>query len=60
MPNLTEEQRCIYEHVGSDWRTVDDIIEASGLPSGKTTATLALLKLMRLIEQGPGQTYKKR
>ncbi len=60
MPKLTEEQQRIYEQVGGDWRTVDDIIEATGLPSGKTAATLALLKLMRLVEQGPGQTYRKR
>ncbi len=60
MPNLTGEQRRIYEQIGDDWRTVDDIIEASGLPPGKTAATLALLKLMRLVEQGPGQAYKKR
>jgi DNA processing protein len=60
LPKLSPEQKQVLDQVSPDWRTADEIIAAAGLPSGKTTATLSLLKLMRLIEQGSGQSYRKR
>lgn len=59
-PKLTDEQRSVLEAVGTEWATIDDIIERCGLDAGKVTATLALLRLMRLVEQGAGQTYRKK
>ncbi len=60
LPKLSPEQKQVLDHVPPDWRTVDEIIMAAGLPSGKTTATLSLLQLMRLVEQGPGRNYRRR
>ncbi len=60
LPKLSSEQKQVLDGVPADWGDVDGIIAAVGLPPGKTTATLSLLKLMRLVEQGPGQMYRKR
>ncbi len=60
LPKLSSEQKQVLDGVPADWGDVDGIIAAVGLPPGKTTATLSLLKLMRLVEQGPGQRYRKR
>lgn len=60
LPKLTPEQKEVLDQISTDWRTLDQIIEAIGMPAGKVAATLALLKLMRLAEQGPGQTYRIR
>lgn len=60
LPKLTPEQKEVFDQISDDWRTLDEIIEAIGMPAGKVAATLALLKLMRLAEQGPGQTYRIR
>ena len=57
-PRMTEEQGTVLHCVSGEWRSVDDIIDMSGVPPGKTSAALAMLKLMRLVEQGPGQTYR--
>ena len=61
MPKPSPEQQAVLAQVGEDWRSVDDIMEAvSGIPPGKVSAALAMLKLMRLVEQGPGQMYRRR
>lgn len=59
-PRLNEEQKAVLAQLTADWRGVDDIVEASGLPAGKVGAALSFLRLARLAEQGPGQTYRKR
>lgn len=59
-PKLSEEQRQVLDAVGAEWIGVDDVIAQSGLEAGLVTASLVLLRLMRLVEQGPGQTYRKR
>lgn len=59
-PRLNEEQKKIFGHLTGEWRSIDDIVEASGLPAGKAGAALSFLRLARLAEQGPGQTYRRR
>ncbi len=56
---LTDEQKQVFDTLTADWSTIDDISASSGLASGKTASILALLKMKRLVEQGPGQTYHK-
>lgn len=58
-PKLNDEQRRILAAVGDEWTVIDDLIESTGLDAGKVTATMVLLKMMRLVEQGPGQTYRR-
>ena len=59
-PKLSPDQEAVLRVVAGDWQNIDDVIAASGVPAGKASAALAMLKLMRLIEQGPGQTYRLR
>ncbi|MDR1612438.1 MAG: DNA-processing protein DprA [Planctomycetota bacterium] len=58
-PKLTSEQRIVADAVGGDWQTIDDITAIAGLPSGQTAAALAMLKILRIVEQGPAQTYRR-
>ncbi len=57
-PDLGENERVVLACLTSEWTAVDDLTEASGLDAGKATAALAMLRLRRLAEQGPGQTYR--
>ncbi|MCL2000707.1 MAG: DNA-processing protein DprA [Planctomycetes bacterium] len=59
-PKLNDEQRLILSHLTGEWQTVDELTGASEIPAGRTSAALALLRLVRLAEQGPGQTYRLR
>lgn len=56
--NLNPEQQEILSLVGGDWQTIDDIAEKSSVPVHKVSATLTLLRMKRLVEQGPGQSYR--
>ncbi len=55
---LSQEQSAVLSLVGDEWLTIDDIAEKTDLPVHKVTATLAMLKMKRLVEQGPGQSYR--
>ena len=59
-PRLTPDQAAAYAAVGAEWMNIDDIAEAVGLPAGRAAAALALLRILRLVEQGPGQTYRRK
>lgn len=59
-PRLSDEQSRILGMIGTEWRTIDDVIVDAELPPGKVTACLAVLRLQRLVEQGPGQTYRRK
>ena len=58
-PKLNAEQQTVLAQLRPEWSNVDDITAAAGLPAGKTVAALAMLRMMRLAEQGPGQMYRK-
>lgn len=57
-PVLGEEEKAVLAVLSDDWTAVDDVIALSGLEPGKATAQLALLRMKRLVEQGPGQAYR--
>ena len=57
-PKLTPEQQKILGAITGDWLNIDEIVEKTDVPTGKASAALAMLKLLRLVEQGPGQTYR--
>ena len=59
-PKLTPDQEAVLELLDENWCNADDLCAASGLPAGKVIANLAMLKLMRLAEQNPGQMYRRR
>ncbi|MDR0361778.1 MAG: DNA-processing protein DprA [Planctomycetota bacterium] len=58
-PKFTPEQEQVLRAVGPDWLTIDDVTEAVGLPPERVAATLAMLKLIHAVEQGPAQTYRR-
>lgn len=57
-PVLGESEKAVLACLSGEWLAVDEIIASSGLEAGKFTAQLAMLRLKRLAEQGPGQTYR--
>ncbi|MCD8350119.1 MAG: DNA-processing protein DprA [Planctomycetaceae bacterium] len=57
-PDLGENERVVLACLTPEWAVVDDLTEACGLDAGKASAALAMLRLRRLAEQGPGQTYR--
>ncbi|MCC8108734.1 MAG: DNA-processing protein DprA, partial [Planctomycetes bacterium] len=59
-PAVDEAETAVLRVLSQDWRPIDDIIAECGLDSGKSTACLAMLRLKRLVEQGPGQAYRLR
>ncbi len=59
-PAVDETETAILRVLSRDWRVIDDIIAECGLDSGKVTACLAMLRMKRLVEQGPGQAYRLR
>lgn len=59
-PRLSAEQAKILSVLTGEWQNADAICAASGLPAGKVVAALAMLKIMRLAEQNPGQMYKRK
>ena len=59
-PKLTEEQARILSLLDAEWRNADDLTAASGLPAGRVVAALAMLKIMRLADQMPGQLYRRK
>lgn len=60
IPKLDPEQQRIFNAVTPDWIKLHAIAEQVDLSQEKTMSALALLKLMRLVEQGEGQSYKRR
>jgi DNA processing protein len=59
-PKLTEEEAGLWAALSDQWRSVDEISLASGTPAGKAAALLGMLRLRRLVEQGPGQMYRRK
>ncbi|MCD8141241.1 MAG: DNA-processing protein DprA [Planctomycetaceae bacterium] len=57
-PDLGDNERAVLACLTPEWMVVDDLTAACGLDAGKATAALAMLRLRRLAEQGPGQTYR--
>lgn len=58
-PDMPPDQQVVLAALGAEPRTVDDIIEATGLPPGRVTAALALLTLANRAVAAPGMCYVK-
>jgi DNA processing protein len=59
-PELTQEERQIYEQMGENPLHIDTIIRESGLDPGKVSSLLLNLELKGLIIQWPGKCFSKK
>jgi DNA processing protein len=49
----------VYESIGSQETSIDEIIQRSGLGAGSATAALLQLEMQRLVKQLPGKYFVK-
>lgn len=57
--HLTPEEAQVLTHLGPEPRTVDQLMEASGLPASTVAATLLRLEMKSLAKQLPGAYFAK-
>lgn len=53
-PGLSDDERAVWQGVGSEPTAIDDVIRSSGLPAGRVLAMLSVFELRRLIERTGG------
>ena len=58
-PDLTVEERAIYDFLEASETQLDDIIAAIGLPPAVVSSTLLRLEMKRLVKQLPGSHFVK-
>jgi DNA processing protein len=56
---LSEREKTIYDTIGEDERTIDEIIRNSGLPPSAVNVTLLSLEMKRQIRQLPGKVFRR-
>ena len=56
---LNEREQVIFDAIGAEERTIDEIIRQSALPPSAVSATLLGLEMKRLIRQLPGKVFVK-
>jgi DNA processing protein len=54
---LSENEQKVYDAVGQDEPTIDDVIRRSGLPSSAVSVALLGLEMKHAIKQLPGRIY---
>ncbi len=59
LPELTHEERSVYDAINSTETAIDDIAGKCHLPSGTVSSTLLRLELKRLVKQLPGKYFVK-
>jgi len=59
-PDLSQEERLLYERLGGDPLHIDTIIRESGLDPGKVSSLLLNLELKGLVSQWPGKCFSKK
>jgi DNA processing protein len=59
LPDLSEEERRVYESIRETETSIDDIATEAGLPSGTVSSTLLRLELKKLVKQLPGKYFVK-
>lgn len=59
LPELTEEERRVYDAIRETETPIDDIAAKSELPSGSVSSVLLRLELKRLVKQLPGKYFVK-
>ena len=56
-PDLSDEERALIEQLDHDEKSIEVLVEATGLPTPKVTATLIALQLKGLARQLPGNIF---
>jgi DNA processing protein len=59
LPELSEEERRIYDSIGETETSIDDIATKAELPSGTVSSNLLRLELKKLVKQLPGKYFVK-
>jgi DNA processing protein len=59
LPEMTEDERRVYDAIRETETSIDDITAKSDLPSGSVSSTLLRLELKRLVKQLPGKFFVK-
>jgi DNA processing protein len=59
LPELSDEERRVYDAIEATETSIDDITAKSDLPSGNVSSTLLRLELKRLVKQLPGKYFVK-
>ena len=59
-PNLNPNERAIMDQLMAGERLVDDVIAATGLPSGQILAALTMLEVKGLVKTLPGRRVTKK
>jgi DNA processing protein len=59
LPELSEEERRVYEAINITETPIDQIAAKCDLPSGTVSSTLLRLELKRLVKQLPGSYFVK-
>ena len=59
LPQLTVDERRVYEAIEAAETPIDQIAAKCDLPSGTVSSTLLRLELKRLVKQLPGKYFVK-
>ena len=59
LPELTADERRVYDAINATETSIDDIATKSDLPSASVSSTLLRLELKRLVKQLPGKYFVK-
>ena len=59
LPELTADERCVYDSIRETETSIDDIATKADLPSGSVSSILLRLELKRLVKQLPGKYFVK-
>jgi DNA processing protein len=59
LPELSEEERRVYDAIRETETSIDDIATKADLPSGSVSSALLRLELKRLVKQLPGKYFVK-
>jgi DNA processing protein len=59
LPELSEDERRVYESIRETETSIDDIATNAELPSGTVSSTLLRLELKKLVKQLPGKYFVK-
>lgn len=59
LPELSEEERRVYDSIRATETSIDEIAARADLPSGNVSSTLLRLELKHLVKQLPGKYFVK-
>jgi DNA processing protein len=59
LPQLSEDERRVYDSIRETETSIDDIATKAELPSGTVSSTLLRLELKKLVKQLPGKYFVK-